>query len=544
MKRFNSLLATILMAAVLLSFLPKNLKADDAKIDAFIQRLYTNILGRAADQAGLEGWRNKLKNEGWSATQVAKFFYDSNEFKSLNVSDSVFLDKSYLTFLDRTADAGGKAFWLNEMQNSGKKRESIFYNFALSDEFKTLCATYGITPYNNEDGIKAFTVRFYNIILDREADPGGLDFWVGQLRDKKATGVDIAKFFFNSEEYKSKNPSDADFINAVYKTMFDRVADTEGFNYWLGLLNQGVSRDEIIEKMADTPEFEAIEKKYLEISDGSGNDADNGNSPEGECYERVIGATPNNFGKSRLNHIEMDTDGDGEPNMYYYVTYDANNCVTKTVFKIKDANGTIREVSKGIYTYENKLLKTNEQISTVNNQEIPVSKTYYEYYSNNQYKTVKYDNFPVDNNIDAVEYYKEDGSEMTKDNQNDGTIDEKSEYFYQNGDRKRLIKEIETDLVQNMKEITFYTYNEKGNIIEEDMDYSFTPNTEPDGSIDEKTFFEYDQYDNVTATWSESFSPEIEADPRTTFSYDYVNLIRQSVSHEDGTVSKAYFERY
>ncbi len=267
MKKFDNLFVTFFTVLFLVSFLPKQIKADDAKIDAFVQRLYTNILGRDADNSGLEVWRNKFKNEGWTATEVAKFFYDSSEFKALNVSNGDFLDRSYKTFFDRAADPGGKSFWLNEMENSGKKRESIFYNFALSDEFKGVSKSYGIKAYNSKDGIKAFTIRFYNIILDRESDPGGLDYWVKQLQGKNATGADIAKFFFGSKEYTDKNPSNDDFINAVYKTMFDRVADTGGFNYWKGVMDQGASKNDIIDKMAATTEFKSIEKKYLEILD-------------------------------------------------------------------------------------------------------------------------------------------------------------------------------------------------------------------------------------------------------------------------------------
>ena len=268
MRRFNFFFTAFLMI-FLLSFVSVDSRADDAQIDAFVKRLYSNILGRTADQSGLEGWRNKLKNEGWTATQVAQFFYNSDEFKSLKVSDSDFLDKSYQTFFNRAADAGGKAFWLDQLKNSGKKRESIFYNFALSDEFKRVCDGYGVTAYNGNDGIKAFTVRFYNLILNRKSDPGGLDYWVKQLKKKKATGANIAKSFFASKEYTDKNPSNDDFINAVYKTMFDRTADSGGFNYWKGLMDKGASKNDIIDKMASTNEFKAIEKKYLEISEES-----------------------------------------------------------------------------------------------------------------------------------------------------------------------------------------------------------------------------------------------------------------------------------
>ncbi len=162
MKR--AVLSVLILIAV-------SLNAQSSQVDAFIERLYQNILERNADADGLNTWRDKLENQGWSATEVAKFFYDSPEFQNLNLSDSEFLDRTYRTFFNREADQGGKAYWLDQLQSFGKKRESIFYGFALSDEFKNLCKTYGVKAYKPEDGIRAFTIRFYNIILKRKSDP-------------------------------------------------------------------------------------------------------------------------------------------------------------------------------------------------------------------------------------------------------------------------------------------------------------------------------------------------------------------------------------
>ncbi len=522
-------------------------KADDTQLTAFIERLYQNIMGRAADQGGLDTWKNKLKNEGWTATQVAKFFYDSDEFKNLNVSDEEFLRKTYKTFFDREPDQGGFNYWLDQMKNSGKKRESIFYGFALSDEFKKVCEKYGVTPYNQEDGIKAFTVRFYNIILNRESDPGGLKFWVDQIKSGKAKGVDIVKFFFNSQEYLSQNHSNEEFIIAVYKTMFDREPDQGGLAYWKGLLDKGVSRNEIIEKMAAMPEFKEMEKKYLEIGEGNDGGDDGDSSKSGnrkdECFVQVVGETPNNFGRSRPTRNEMDSDGDGKVDIIQTYTYDANNCVTKSVTKIKKPNSdTFEDISEDIYTYENKLLTKEESYTIVNGIKTSISATYYEYYPDGREKTVKYDNFPVDGNYETVIYYSQDGSKEETDEGNDGTIDEETIYFFDAN--KKIVKDITTDFNQNMKEITIYIYDSKGNLIEQDVDESQAPGKEPDGQIDIKYFFKYDQYNNIIEMWSEAISPNEEEDPKVFMSYDYSNLIRTTTSEGYEIVTKTYFERY
>ncbi len=549
MRRLRYLLGIFFMVAIFTSLTSQNLKADDSQLDAFIERLYQNILGRNADAEGLSVWKNKMKNEGWSATQVAKFFYDSPEFKSLNLSDSEFLDRTYKTFFDREADSGGKAYWLDQLENFGKKREAVFYGFALSDEFKQVCQNYGVVPYNQEDGIKAFTVRFYNIILGRESDPGGLDYWVKQLKNQQASGVDIVKYFFNSPEYKSKNKSDDEFVTDAYKTMLDRIPDETGFKFWKGLLERGYSRDKIIDMMADSNEFKNMEKKYLQISSGEEEDSGSGNggalaNGDQECFVQVTGSVPNDFGKVRIKKTEIDSDGDGKTDMVQIFEYDANNCVTREIFKgYPSKEATSMEITaKNEYTYSNKLLTVAKSFGVTNSQDMEFSRTYYEYYPNGNYKTIKTDSFPIDGVFSVIVTYNEDNTLEKTDEDADGIIDSQTQYFYDS--KGNIIKSIDTDFISNTKEIDKYIYDSKGNLIEIDTDESLSAGDKPDGVIDEKTFFEYDLHNNLISTWSEVYAPGLEATPKTHITYDYSNLTAEFRIEGSPMVSKSYYERY
>ncbi len=239
--------------------------ADDAQIESFIKRLYTNIYEREADQGGLEFWKNQLKS-GESATEVAKFFYKSDEMKKLALSDEEFLKRSYKTFFDREPDKGGYEYWLDQMKNKGKRRDQIFYGFALSPEFKSICDSYGVVAFTQEDKRRAYIERFYNLIMQRDADEEGVKYWLGELERGSKTPADIAKSFFFAPEFINKRLGDKDFVTIAYRTLLNREPDREGLNYWTKELGKGVSREKILDMFLDSNEFRDITDRFLEVS--------------------------------------------------------------------------------------------------------------------------------------------------------------------------------------------------------------------------------------------------------------------------------------
>ncbi|WP_430303284.1 DUF4214 domain-containing protein [Pseudomonas sp. DC418] len=82
----------------------------------FVRELYTSVLGREADEAGLDAWVDQLFN-GTSRADVAKGIVGSAE--ALEKSNSDFVDALYQSALGREADATGKAGWLAVLDNGG-----------------------------------------------------------------------------------------------------------------------------------------------------------------------------------------------------------------------------------------------------------------------------------------------------------------------------------------------------------------------------------------------------------------------------------------
>ena len=102
----------------------------------------------------------------------------------------------------------------------------------------------------------------YNASFKRLPDPDGLRYWI----DKYSSGVDdlraVASSFIASGEFKERygnNVSDSSYVNTLYKNVLGRDADTGGLNYWLGQLNSGAeTRYEVLLGFAESAENKAL----------------------------------------------------------------------------------------------------------------------------------------------------------------------------------------------------------------------------------------------------------------------------------------------
>lgn len=238
---------------------------DEAQtgLEGFINRMYTTCLGRNADQGGLDYWVNSLRTGEKKGADVGKFFIQSEELQSKNLSTEAYLDVLYKAFFDRSADAEGKAYWVGQI-NSGRTKDSVLAEFINSSEFQSVCASYGIergfmnadTPTIEGTPVQKFVKRFYSKCMNRVPSQGEVDFWVGQLESKAYTGKSFAKYFVSSDEFNSKNLQGEVYIEEMYKIFFDRTPDASGKSFWVNVLaSQG--KQAIFDGFVSSDEFKA-----------------------------------------------------------------------------------------------------------------------------------------------------------------------------------------------------------------------------------------------------------------------------------------------
>ena len=240
----------------------------DSQVYAFVNRMYTVALGRDPEKGGVEYWTKQLLAYEIDGAGIANGFITSPEFVSRNYSDAEYIAILYRTFFDREADSEGLAYWTNKL-NEGFSREFMLAGFVNSDEFFSLCATFGISKgYMNEDGtavnagIYRFTERLYTKILERDGEKGGIEYWVKRIANKEDTPEVAAQSFFRSGEYLAKNTTNEKYVKTLYVTFLDREAEPAGLEYWLNLLSSGTSREQALNEFAQSTEFQGILAEY------------------------------------------------------------------------------------------------------------------------------------------------------------------------------------------------------------------------------------------------------------------------------------------
>lgn len=116
--------------------------------------------------------------------------------------------------------------------------------------------------YADEQSVRGFVYRMYTIVLGRDPEEGGFDFWVKQLEGGRCTAAQLVSEFFDSAEYKAKGKTNGQIVMDCYKAMLDREPDTGGQQYWMERLGVGMSPSAICAGFVSSKEFKNLTDKY------------------------------------------------------------------------------------------------------------------------------------------------------------------------------------------------------------------------------------------------------------------------------------------
>ena len=117
--------------------------------------------------------------------------------------------------------------------------------------------------------------RIYEASFDRTPDEGGLRFWTGVADHVVANepwrdlNTFLADQFVGSDEFTQlygADPSNGEFVDAMYLNVLDRLPDQEGRDYWVGLMDQGYGREGVLIQFAESNENR--DKTAADLDDG------------------------------------------------------------------------------------------------------------------------------------------------------------------------------------------------------------------------------------------------------------------------------------
>lgn len=103
--------------------------------------------------------------------------------------------------------------------------------------------------------LSSFIDLLYRILLGREADEVGRQYWLSALRSGEMTINDLIEGFVQSKEYQALGKSDAEYIEDLYIVCLRRDSDQNGMNHWLSVLELTEDRTDIIAGFLNSEEY-------------------------------------------------------------------------------------------------------------------------------------------------------------------------------------------------------------------------------------------------------------------------------------------------
>ena len=254
-----------------------------AKITAFVERFYTKALRRKAEPAGKAYWVEELMSGRKTPAQVGYFFFTLDEYESKKTSDTQYIEDLYQTYMDRSSDAAGMAFW-QECLTIGVSRSAAMASFLNCKEFREdICRNqFGIpdvgfqgvrdirrSTIDNNVAVPLLANRVYKGLLRRnmsvaESLARSKQFYAGNFQFH-----DFVYSIMKSEECIWKETTEEDFVRRAYRAILNREPSPSELQHYLAQLASvhrrnnnpnfatysKMSRKEVLYELMRTPEF-------------------------------------------------------------------------------------------------------------------------------------------------------------------------------------------------------------------------------------------------------------------------------------------------
>ena len=208
---------------------------------AFVQTQFNQILGRDPDGTEAAAWIDRLASGGVAPDTFTANLIDAGPLPT-QLGPVVRL---YSAYFRRVPDSDGIAYWVGRYR-FGASLGEISSWFARSPEF---IATYGAL---DEVG---FVAQLYRNTMARDPDPGGLAYWVDELKSGRLTGGDVLVGFSESNEFRFRSGPSTE-VTIIYEALLGRTPDPDGWAYWAAVLPTGPTTEALlIGTIRSSPEY-------------------------------------------------------------------------------------------------------------------------------------------------------------------------------------------------------------------------------------------------------------------------------------------------
>jgi len=224
-------------------------------------RLYRATLDRTPDMAGHSSWTNRIIDASLTLQEVAEGFVNSSEFQIAygSSTNTEFVTLLYQNVLGRAADTAGLNSWVGKLESGELSRAQVVLGFSQSGEFITetagACLEFSLSGHQMRWADDVY--RLYHATLDRDPDAGGFNSWTVALGEGRAL-ESVAAGFVSSSEFTSTygSTTNTEFVTLLYQNVLDREPDSGGLTNWVDRLEGGeLSRAQVVLGFSQSQEF-------------------------------------------------------------------------------------------------------------------------------------------------------------------------------------------------------------------------------------------------------------------------------------------------
>jgi hypothetical protein len=141
-------------------------------------------------------------------------------FSAVGTAHQRYVAQLYFDTLNREPDPSGFAAWTAQLDQGGSI-QSVAIGFTTSDEY-------------DADVVDGFYVQ--DLGRHAENTPGGLQYWVSQMKNGLNAAVINAGILGSNEYYNKVGGTDTTFVTALYQQLLGRIPENSptGLPFWLG----------------------------------------------------------------------------------------------------------------------------------------------------------------------------------------------------------------------------------------------------------------------------------------------------------------------
>lgn len=183
--------------------------ANVAGMASFVTALYSDMMGRGPDEAGLSGWVSSMSIGGKDRRTVSRGFSMSTEYRGLLIT------QAYQQVLGRGVDPAGRTTWMQALATGAVRLDGLRPALMASEEFYL----------RGGSSDTAFVNNIYQAALGRGAGPAEVAEWAA-VRRRSGPATVIAAVWGSPEAAMIR-------VNQAYEYYLGRTAGGSEREYWL-----------------------------------------------------------------------------------------------------------------------------------------------------------------------------------------------------------------------------------------------------------------------------------------------------------------------